>query len=99
MSFNSHNQAIRVETELRSVLNCERFGFGGIADADAIEYGKCYTAFAAALSLFYYSKNIPLIDDFLRANYDLEGIRIEDQEERFESVINQFVNLLDQVRT
>lgn len=94
MSFNSHNLAVSVEWVVRDYFNCDRFGFGGIADADFIDGRGCYTAFAVVFAKIYNEDNRDAIDSFLNEYYDLLGKRIEEDEPRFEKAIKEFKELL-----
>ncbi|MGC8718403.1 MAG: hypothetical protein ACP5TY_00140 [Thermodesulforhabdaceae bacterium] len=50
--MNAHSYALSIEFILRRVFNCERSGFGGLIDADAIEK-NCYVPIASALGFLY----------------------------------------------
>ncbi|MEQ6390322.1 hypothetical protein RZN22_13490 [Bacillaceae bacterium S4-13-58] len=93
MSANSHHLALRVENAVRNALDCDRFGFGGIADADFIERLGYYTAFSVVLDLQYQEKR-DSIDEFLQKYYDLSGININGNEDRFRRAIDEFMDLV-----
>lgn len=65
--MNFHSVAVSIEMSIRGMLNCERFGLGGIVDADYIEYGGMYTAIACGLASKYTLFNKDKIDRFLES--------------------------------
>lgn len=82
MSFESHGLAVNIEHRIRRVFNCDRFGFGGIADADYIESpGGMYTAMACALAAVYSNVSDTRrneISDFIQNIWDYSEARIEE---------------------
>ena len=50
--MNAHAYALEMERIFRSVFHCERGGFAGLIDADAIER-NCYVSIASALGYLY----------------------------------------------
>ena len=51
---NSKNYGLSVESTLRKVFSCERFGFGGIVDADFIQ---CHPYMMMVCGLAYLAPN------------------------------------------
>ncbi|MDD2401681.1 MAG: hypothetical protein PHI90_11295 [Clostridia bacterium] len=105
MSFESHNYAIKIEGLLRDVFDCDRAGFGGIADADFIER-SAYTAIACALARYYgvvSEKEQKKIEEYLNRYSFYSDKRLEDIIKEFknsevETMINEFKSLLKELK-
>jgi len=70
--MNFHAMAIGIEHDMRNVLNVDRGGLGGIANADYIER-NVRPAMAIVLSQYYNDNNKTCIDNFLDKYYYLDG--------------------------
>jgi len=105
MTIKSHNYAIEIEHILCEIFECDRFGFGGIVDADFIESGMI-VGIASALATFY--KNVDsskkrAIDEYLnKYNFyrdkRIDAIIEEYGEVEMEAIINDFEKLLKYLR-
>ena len=61
----SHGDAISLERIVRQVYNCDRFGVGGLANADTLERSPMLAAYAALAPLYLKNKKIADVDAFL----------------------------------
>jgi hypothetical protein len=98
--FTIHDYAFQIETTTRAIFNCDRYGFGGIADADFIEK-QPFIAISIVLGNFYNkidsnSKNE--IDDFFEKYYSEVGKGISEiGKEKIERIIKDFNYIVSKI--
>lgn len=91
--FNAHSYALQIETTVRSIVNCDRGGVGGTADADFIEK-KPFIPIMFVLGNFYnkidYSTK-QTIDDFIEDYaYSMDKAIEEMGEEKIKEIVKRF---------
>lgn len=95
--FKPNNYAFQIETTIRAIFHCDRYGLGGIADADFIEK-EPFIAIAMVLGNFY--NKIPVqtknrLDKFFLDYYCEMGKSIEEiEEETIKNIIKEFNNII-----
>ena len=79
----SHNDAIRLETIVRSVYGCDRAGMGGYIDADHFE-GQPFDAALISLAPLWIKSDLQEMKGFLykweyvlRSNTDVQSVDID----------------------
>ena len=80
MSIESVNEAISIETTLKSIYKCDKFGFGGNIDSNSIE-GSPVQAYILGLAPIYVKANDVKrknIDTFLENSYQYAGKSISE---------------------
>lgn len=97
MSFESHNEAIRIEHILKSIYSCPRLGFGGKIDSDIIEINPVQS-YMLGLALNYANadeRKRNVIDGFIEDLYVYENMTIEKiGVEVVESLTKEFEKLI-----
>ncbi|WP_039652366.1 hypothetical protein [Clostridium tyrobutyricum] len=76
MSFESHGAAINIEHTICKILNCDRFGFGGYADADFIESNPIEPYLIGLAAIYANSAKKKEIDNFLEKIGEFQGKNI-----------------------
>ena len=93
----SHAKALSLEHTLRTIFNCERFGFGGYINSDMIEKNPVQS-FALGLAVIYNTKSElqkEAIDRFLEDSLDYEDLSIREIEEtEFNTLVERFNSLI-----
>ncbi|MGU9539336.1 hypothetical protein ACQX0N_10195 [Clostridium tepidum] len=96
-----HSYAVEIEHILCNIFNCERFGFGGIVNADYIDRNP-YSAIACGLSVYYLNVSQEQqkdIDKLLNEYcfYNNKSIT-EIGEDEIKKIISDFRKLLDKIK-
>ncbi len=95
--FKPNSYAFQIETTIRAIFHCDRYGLGGIADSDFIEK-EPFIAIAMVLGNFY--NKIPIqtknrLDEFFSDYYCEMSKSIEEiGEEKIKNIIKEFNNII-----
>lgn len=90
----THNDAVHIENSVRSVLHCDRGGYGGLVEADVYEKHPLDAAIACIIALHTPEKDDridPYIDDFI---YAWRNATPEQYEENFRADFDGLVDRL-----
>lgn len=95
--FRPHDYAFQIETTIKAIFHCDRYGLGGIADADFIEK-QPFIAIAMVLGNFYnkvpvQTKN-KLDKFFLDYNCEMGKSIGEIEEETIKKITKEFNNII-----
>lgn len=95
--FKANDYAFQIEVTLRAIFKCNRYGIGGIVDADFIEK-QPFIAIAFALGNYYNKIDISFkdkIDDFFKKYHSETGKSINEiGEEKIKEIISDFNNII-----
>lgn len=98
--FKSHNYAFQIEVTVHAMFKSEKYGIGGIADADFIEKDP-FIAIALVLGNFYNKVHISFkkrIDDFFEKYYTEMGKSISEiGEETIKNIIEDFIDIVSTI--
>ena len=98
--FKLNDYAFQIEVTVKAMFNCDRYGIGGIADANFIER-QPFVAIALVLGNFYNKVDISYkekIDDFLGKYYLEMGKSISEiGEEKIEDIIKDFNSIVSTI--
>lgn len=91
--FKPHNYAFQIETTIKAIFNCGKFGLGVIADSDFIEK-QPFIPMTMVLGNFYNKldgQSKVKIDDFIERYHWLMDKSIEEiGEEKIKEIIGEF---------
>ena len=91
--FKPHDYAFQIEVTVRAIFNCNRYGIGGIADADFIER-QPFIAIVMVLGNFYNKIDISYkdkLDNFFQKYYSEIGKSISEiGEKEIKNIIKDF---------
>ena len=91
-----HGLAIALETTVRSVAHCERYGYGGLVDADLYEIAPLEAAIMC-VALLYQNKYDDEISEFFRKwryVFDCDEDNIDTSPADYISELNSLILLL-----
>lgn len=98
--FKPYDYAFQIEVTVKAMFNCDRYGVGGIADANFIEKDP-YIAIALVLGNFYNKIDISYkqkIDDFFGKYYSEMGKSISEiGEEKIKEIIKDFNSIVSTI--
>ena len=98
--FKANDYAFQIEVTIRAMFNCEKYGMGGIADANFIQK-QPFVAISLVLGNFYNKVDISYkekIEDFIGKYYSEMGKSVlEIGEERIKSVLKDFNNIVSTI--
>ncbi len=98
--FEPEKYAFQIETTVKAMFNCDRYGLGGIADRNFIER-EPFIAIAIVLGNFYNkidSKSKFGIDEFFEIYYSEMGKSMSEiGEEKTKKIVKDFHNIVSTI--
>lgn len=91
--FNPYRYAFQIETTVKAIFKCERYGIGMIAESNFIEKNP-FIAITAVLGNFYNKMDIKSkekVDEFIESYYlEMGKSIIEIGEDKIKKIIKEF---------